>query len=1182
MKAKKIFMWIVFAVLVIIGIEWMQSFWWEHSYYQGMLTSWSNRWLIASSLACWVIPLLYMRRKKLSLLSLVVSTWGALSLFMILHEWIQWNLLTLFSAIPLVFNTLVLYILAIAFIFATFSLWEFIWRKLKLFQTIRWQETFLTFWIGLTCFLVIVQILEWIWIFYGYLNRVLLLWLICLWWFERKYLVEYKDSLLSVIENAKDLKTSSNLWWIFSILIVVSFWYYFFNFSHSYIPYSTAWDANHEYMYLPKVVSENNWILWWNVWPASSMLGLWHSYIAFFFSVWTPISYILNIAKDTVAVNLNALSWVFVLLFGLWALSEALVLFKKREDDEETPVPFMIGWTLILMWLTSWMGAFLLFVDNKPDMWVLALSLLAILSWFVFLNYFNKRWTHIEWAQSTKYLVISAILFSFAIIAKVTAFIDAVIFALIMVWFCLNTTTLIWMWIMILWLMWVIQPLFTFAFITKELWLLILAVWAVITIIWLIRGLINRTDAFSKRLKQMVIWWITLVISLFIFKWPWTAIGQLSIWSFNFSTFVKSTLLAKAPQFDEKKLLLAQSTWDIESIEEQASIDEKVFEEETNDISFQQCLLEKYDKEDLDSTMQKAPGNSLSEDVWRYVWFWWREFKKTRIGWGVLKLLFRKNDACYWWDSDWRILCKNAELIEKEDVNGLKKLAEESLDKDWQAYQLIADLVEWKTSWDDLRDYYTSIETYYKEHSIKTTDSSVYIPYRYIVPLNVVFNWSLQNHSSYYTDIGLIWLAVFAIMLLGLIYAICTYDKKRKQLLIIWFSTIIGWVIWWAIAWGIVWYGLGLIIWSSFVVAVFFQEWKIEKDWNLRIWVWGVLALFALWMLMQWVLNASRIASQSSSWPFGWYKSNVGERQEITKDLEFKNSKVYNFNSEDVFWLQFWQYQPFLNAVKWRNDKDWILIAWTYIQYFLDNRNNIISDGMLTHLWQQVSDFNSCRGYQRLKNENVKYLIIDPNIWTVGRAGEWNESLFYRFFARLSEDEQEIQTHGAITMLVKMAQEWYLDLLYTNNIGAKYAFELSDAELISHFWAKSKDDLILLRAKMAVIKFFYSENEILEKIFMLFQERILNGQWVSDIASMIGKDVDVQKLLPVIKALIEKWDTSWVKNLTQDEKYVVSQYAGIYRLMRTPAQKEQAQNVLTQLFQNSVFGSSQVISLELK
>jgi hypothetical protein len=75
---------------------------------------------------------------------------------------------------------------------------------------------------------------------------------------ERKDLVEYKDSLLEIIENSKNLKTSSNIWWLFSILVVVSFGYYFFNFSHSYIPYSTAWDANHEYMYVPKVVSENH------------------------------------------------------------------------------------------------------------------------------------------------------------------------------------------------------------------------------------------------------------------------------------------------------------------------------------------------------------------------------------------------------------------------------------------------------------------------------------------------------------------------------------------------------------------------------------------------------------------------------------------------------------------------------------------------------------------------------------------------------------------------------------------------------------------------------------------------------------------------------------------------------------------------------------------------------------
>jgi hypothetical protein len=42
-------------------------------------------------------------------------------------------------------------------------------------------------------------------------------------------------------------------------------------------------------------------------------------------------------------------------------------------------------------------------------------------------------------------------------------------------------------------------------------------------------------------------------------------------------------------------------------LEDQSIIDEEDFEEKTEEISLQQCLLEKYDKEDLASTMQKAP-----------------------------------------------------------------------------------------------------------------------------------------------------------------------------------------------------------------------------------------------------------------------------------------------------------------------------------------------------------------------------------------------------------------------------------------------------------------------------------------------------------------------------------------------------------------------------------------------
>ncbi|MBQ9554164.1 hypothetical protein IJU97_04350 [bacterium] len=64
---------------------------------------------------------------------------------MVLHELILGNILTLFAVIPLVFNTLVLFILSLAFILAVFSLGSRISRMLKLFKEIRWQETFLTF-----------------------------------------------------------------------------------------------------------------------------------------------------------------------------------------------------------------------------------------------------------------------------------------------------------------------------------------------------------------------------------------------------------------------------------------------------------------------------------------------------------------------------------------------------------------------------------------------------------------------------------------------------------------------------------------------------------------------------------------------------------------------------------------------------------------------------------------------------------------------------------------------------------------------------------------------------------------------------------------------------------------------------------------------------------------------------
>ena len=65
--------------------------------------------------------------------------------------------------------------------------------------------------------------------------------------------------------------------------------YYFYGFNLSFIPYSTAWDANHAYMYLPKIWSLNNGTFWANG-PGGGMAAIWHSFIAFWFSLIKPIS----------------------------------------------------------------------------------------------------------------------------------------------------------------------------------------------------------------------------------------------------------------------------------------------------------------------------------------------------------------------------------------------------------------------------------------------------------------------------------------------------------------------------------------------------------------------------------------------------------------------------------------------------------------------------------------------------------------------------------------------------------------------------------------------------------------------------------------------------------------------------------------------------------------------------
>jgi hypothetical protein len=103
---------------------------------------------------------------------------------------------------------------------------------------------------------------------------------------------------------------------------------------------------------------------------------LWLAYITYWFSLFVPFYDKIWIAPDTWAVEMNFLSGVFVLVFGLALLWEMLnivssLIFKKQDNFEPNDIKqilFLFGWFLILLWLTSGMGAFLVFVDNKTDL----------------------------------------------------------------------------------------------------------------------------------------------------------------------------------------------------------------------------------------------------------------------------------------------------------------------------------------------------------------------------------------------------------------------------------------------------------------------------------------------------------------------------------------------------------------------------------------------------------------------------------------------------------------------------------------------------------------------------------------------------------------------------------------------------------------------------------------------
>lgn len=1196
---QKIFLGIMLIVLVIFGAEIYSEFMSNHTYYNTMFGSWANWKLVIGAFLSAALPILYLIiNKSFSLKKFLAYLLAGLLIFGMIHMWVKdgfvWS-----GFIVFIINNLILFALWSYFVVWVLALWSWLSKMIVKFKENRIQELFLKFGIGLWVILILTQILMWFGLFHPIVVRIVFLGLGWLIWYMRKELRNYSDIISNLLSwfNIKSL--NKNRWqWIMIILVVFSIIYYFYGFQLSFIPYSTAWDANHEYLYVPKVIAENFGLIWGNVWTAWAMPFLRHSFIAFWFSLWRLFggSWL---SPDTIAVSMNFLSGPLVLFFGLALINECIQYFGEKLKLSELTKSISLGawWMTLLLWLTSGMWAFLVFVDNKTDLGVMALTILAILSGFVFIRYIAEHKTkNLIDKESLKYLVISWFFFALASMAKPTAFIDIVVFAVLLFALRINSFAGLGLWVMALGMMWIVQPANAADFMWPVLGKWIVIIWLIIAIIWIAQIFIKNTKQEllnKKRLfSYIVIWWVALTASLLVFKWPWMAYRQIINDDFGVSNFAKGLFLSKNVETLKRwnvETIKLLATTDLEALERQNKIDNAILSswaqsKDINSISPEQCLNTSFTEQELEEGKKEAVvGN---EDVGRYVWYGWKTFTDKRfLSYNLLRLFYPKNNTCYGVNSSAKLLCKNKDYINAGDIQKLEEIEALWKLKVWsEAEELIQKaLADYKENPNTLRTNIINLKQYYENHSIYTEKWTIYVPYRYIVPLNITFNWSLQNLSSYYTDIGFIWMFVFIFTIFGLIYSIVRKDQKLFSLS---FATVAGWAVWRVIGGAILWYGIWLMMWTILVLSMFIQDLisnnKQNNNESHKVLVFLTLGILWLWMIIQMFFNLVRISSQWASWPFLWFKQSVGRVSEVTDDLRIEEKVKVWYSQKDVFDLQFPHYNKFIEYTKDRDNNDWVLIAGTYLQYFLHNQRNIKFDGMLSWFWEQWSDEDACKAYHRLRSENLKYLVIDPNIATVV-MWEGNESLFHRFFAKIDPVNGKVVEKGSMVMLAQLIDEWYAKLFYSNNLWAKYWFGLSDEELTAIAWQKSKDEMRYFRAQLAAARFMTDSNELVNTIAQILNSRISNGKAISDIADVFGKVIDEAKVVNTMNVFLSNPSnvSAMVATLNQDERFVLIQYINLYSVLKQN-NMQQYQEMLNNILMTSLAGGSQLIVFELK
>ncbi len=1188
--------WILGACNVFLLIFWtliLKEYMANHTYYYDMLNNTSNLFMIIATLVCAAIPvgyILYWKNATLKWFSR--SLWIWLLIYGILYASIRESILGT-GAIMRVVNSALVFWCWLATVLALTAIGGQVHQKLYGNQERSRRQILLAFGLGFCTFVAVNYFLILMHVYYARVNR---LQVILLWYLTRKAAPLLKGMAATINQTIRSLywsnKSGMGVYnWLVIALILISIAYYFIGFKMAYIPYPTARDANHAYMLMPNAISNAHGHSW-NTHQPTGYLPVYISYIAFFFSLIKGLGSSFRISPDTFGVEMNYLTAIFTFIITLGIIDKVLDMVSHK-NTQHRKLTQMLWWFAKVLWLTSGMGAFLVFVDNKTDFAIMYLSSLGLYAGLGYIDYIIKKYNDkpsddISKKEGLNDLYISWFFFAIAIASKITALFDAMNFVLLIVWFILG-------WVVLVWISLIILAIFANLwingvgnFISKWFANMVGLWWgALVTLLGLWKWQQKHSYSYRPRLveigKHIASWWLILLLTVVILKLPIALFrlyhDQTNLQSIPkemlFGKWKKPVLLASNNTF---QVLLAQNT---SSWETTSSVNTEV-PVDNSQLTPEQCTLQNVglsDTKDLYTSLLTPPGDGYSEDVGRYVWFGQKSF--TNPWWWFLV----PNKSCVTINKWARVLCNDQALISSLNLANAKALLAKL--KKWsEAYELVDSIVAWYWSSDIISTYTADkqklLADYRQDKTIYKDGGKVDVPYKLVVPLNVTFNRSLQNLSSYYTDIGIIWLIMQFFLVVGLLYGILSRNR------LLWTTNlvaVIGWVFWIAIGGGIIRYGIGLITWTiiGFVLFVhsLYEAGDDKKHADNHTLFYVFCWLFVLFGLIQLSLNLVRIASQGWSGPFLQYSYSNGQAVEVDETLQQKVTVKFPYKWTDIMELQFPFYRKTINAINAQTGKQVNLIAGTYLQYRVNDQSKLVGDGLLVDLRKNFSDGNLCKSYLRLKDKDLKYLIIDPNIATIVMGGG-NNSLLERFFAKL-DPSGRIVTDGTFSTIGKLINKGYIKLFNSNNLGAKYGFGLSSDYLKSKFGITNDDDLALLRARLATVRFRGNQEQMIQALSQMFTERVANGEALSDIADIYGKIIDEDAL----KWLLAKAQTQGfpsiagdIKELSQDERFVLLNYLNLVTTYNQ--QPQQFPSVANGVITQSLGGWSQLIVFEVK